>query len=88
VPINPIPTDPVMVDQQRRMTPVYQAFFSSVHNWLGPVGLSGPTTKRPVNAAQNFVYIGEMYFDTTLGKPVWVMQINPTVWVDATGAIV
>jgi hypothetical protein len=86
MPINPIPTDPVMVDRQGRATPVYQAFLSSIHDWLGPVGTSGPTAQRPVNTPQNFLYIGQEYFDTTLGKPVWVKSLQPTVWCDATGA--
>ena len=86
MPINPIPTDPVMVDSQRRVTPVYQAFLSSVHDWLGPVGQSGTTANRPVSTPQNLVYVGQEYFDTTLGKPIWARTVSPVVWVDATGA--
>jgi hypothetical protein len=88
MPINPIPTDPVIVDTKQRLTPVYQAFFSSVHDWLGAVGQSGPTSQRPVSTAQNPVYIGQEYFDTTLGFPVWLKQLNPMVWVNAAGAMV
>ncbi len=87
MPINPIPTDPVIVDQNRRLTQVYQAFLSSVHDWLGPVGMSGSTADRPLNSSRNPLYVGQQYFDTTLGKPVFVLQLNPTVWVDATGAM-
>jgi hypothetical protein len=29
-----------------------------------------------------------MYFDTTLALPVFVKSLNPTVWVNAAGAIV
>lgn len=43
--------------------------------------LKGPTGSRPANAK-----IGQMYFDTTLGKPVW--KKNDTQWVDATGTVV
>lgn len=86
MPLNPIPTDPVLVDTQRRMTPVYQAFFSSIHDWLGPIGMSGSTGDRPINTPRNFLYVGQQYFDTTLGKPIFVASLNPTVWVDATGA--
>lgn len=40
------------------------------------------TANRPTNG----VSVGDWYFDTTLGKPVWVASINPSVaWVDATG---
>jgi hypothetical protein len=88
VPINPIPTTPIIVDETRSLTPLYQAFFSSIHDWLGPVGLSGTTAQRPVNTPQNRLYVGQMYFDASLGVPVFVRSLNPTVWVNAAGAVV
>lgn len=42
--------------------------------------LSGTTAERPATAE-----VGEIYFDTTLGKPIWK---NVSNWVDATGAAV
>lgn len=88
MPLSPVPTDLTIVDRKGRMTPIYQAFFSSIHDWLGPVGLSGTTANRPVNSPRNFLYVGQSYFDTTLGIPIWVKSLNPTVWIDATGAVV
>jgi hypothetical protein len=44
---------------------------------------SGTTANRPTT-----VYVGMPYFDTTLGKMIWVKQVSPTVWVDGTGATV
>lgn len=88
MPINAIPSTPIAVDKEGRLTALWQAFFSSIHDWLGPVGGSGPTAKRPVDASRNQLYISQMFFDTTLGKPIWVKSKNPTVWVDATGASV
>jgi hypothetical protein len=45
---------------------------------------SGTTAQRvPVPSS-----IGFQYFDTTLGKPIWVKSLNPTVWVDAMGTTV
>ena len=41
---------------------------------------AGPTTDRPTGAD---LRPGRMYFDTTLGKPVWYDGAD---WVDATGA--
>ena len=49
-------------------------------DWVQIGGGSGSTANRPNN-----VHIGYMYFDTTLGKPVWW---NGTGWVDATGTTV
>ena len=42
---------------------------------------SGPTAERPVKAVT-----GQMYYDTTLGKPVW--RHASGVWKDAGGATV
>lgn len=41
----------------------------------------GPTSERPVKAIT-----GQMYYDTTLGKPVW--RHASGVWKDAAGATV
>ena len=39
-------------------------------------------TARPTNPE-----IGEMFFDITLGKPIWCKQITPNIiWVDAIGS--
>lgn len=88
MPINSVPTTPVIVDDKRTLLPVYQAWFASIQNWLRPVGSSGITALRPLNTKESFMYVGQAYFDTTLGKPIWVQSLNPTVWVDASGAVV
>jgi hypothetical protein len=44
----------------------------------------GTTAQRPTTVSG----IGQMYFDTTLTKPIWVKSLNPVVWVDATGSTV
>jgi hypothetical protein len=41
---------------------------------------SGPTSARPVPT-----FLGQPYFDTTLGFMVWCSQILPALWVDAAG---
>jgi hypothetical protein len=43
---------------------------------------SGLSTNRPIN-----ITVGTQYFDTTLGKPIW-LKTTPSTWVDATGTIV
>jgi hypothetical protein len=42
---------------------------------------SGPTGSRPSPS-----FVGQGYFDTTLGFMVWVSQITPPTWVNAAGA--
>jgi hypothetical protein len=44
---------------------------------------SGPTTSRPVP-----VFVGQPFFDTTLGYMVWCSQITPSIWADAAGVSV
>lgn len=41
---------------------------------------SGPSTSRPVPG-----FVGQQYFDTTLGYMVWAKQLSPAVWVNAAG---
>lgn len=41
---------------------------------------NGITSLRPTPT-----HIGQVHFDTTLGKPIWCKTINPIAWVDSTG---
>jgi len=50
-------------------------------SWLELTSHSGITTNRPTT-----VLVGRQYFDTTLGKPIWLKSAG--IWVDATGATV
>lgn len=80
-----LPQTNVFTEKGDRMTSVWQAWFGSIQNWLGPQGAVGSTTTRPKVG----IYVGLSYFDTTLGKPVFVQQVSPSiVWVDATGGVV
>lgn len=88
MPINQVPSTNVIVDTSGRLTSLWQAFMASIGTWLGPIGQSGTTTNRPVTSANKPLYVGQPYFDTSLGKPIWVKSLNPTVWSDATGASV
>jgi hypothetical protein len=48
---------------------------------LGGTGVSsGPTVSRPAPS-----FIGQPYFDTTLGFMVWAKQLSSAIWVDAAG---
>ena len=51
---------------------------------LGGIAVtSGPTANRPTPS-----FVGQSYFDTSLGFMVWASQISPATWVDAAGVIV
>lgn len=45
----------------------------------------GDTASRPVWPA---THVGTMYFDETLGIPIWCRSVNPEVWVDSAGTVV
>lgn len=60
------------------------------------VATYGPTANRPVAGNQLYnlkdTNIGYRYFDTDLGKPIYVKEFHPTTavitWVDGAGNIV
>jgi len=54
-----------------------------IKNTLLPKNV-GATASRPTKAP----YVGWQYFDTTLGKPIFVKTLSPVAWVDATGVVV
>jgi hypothetical protein len=83
--INAVPPDNTIADRNGRLTAVWQAFMDSIGLWLGPVGQSGPTANRPADSSRHPLYIGQAFFDTSLGFPVYVKSRNPTVWVDGAG---
>jgi hypothetical protein len=57
----------------------WKEFFSDTFTAIFAMQKSGTTALRPTKG----LYIGLVYFDTTLGNPVWY---SGTAWVDATGA--
>lgn len=77
----PIPQSAIISDGKGNLTAPFQAWFQSIQKWLAPVGQSGTTAQRPTKN----LYIGQSYFDTTLGLSVWVKTLQPTVWVNGAG---
>jgi hypothetical protein len=73
-----------MFDAAGNFTPAWAGWFSQAQQILQDLSSSGSTASRPTNA----LYTGKFYFDTTLGLPIWVKSVNPTVWVNGAGAAV
>lgn len=71
-------------DREGRMHPSWAGWFTSAHQILQDTSASGPTTARPINA----LYVGKPFFDTTLGAPIHVKSVGPTVWVNGIGTVV
>ena len=63
----------------------YQSWFAAIQRWLGPIGQNGTTAARPTKN----LYVGLSYYDTTLGYPVFVHQVSPSIiWHNGAGAAV
>lgn len=70
---------------QRLVSSAWRAWFSKVFKAVKPFGGSGTTANRPTAE----LYEGLMYFDTTLGFPVYVKTVaTPAVWVRYDGTVV
>jgi hypothetical protein len=60
---------------------ILRLYFKTIDNFTQNITIpvSGNTASRPTED----LAVGEVYFDTTLGFPIWWDGTN---WVDATGA--
>lgn len=86
--LGPIPLNAELTAKGGAMSGPWRAWFSALFGIVKPIGVSGTTAERPIAAPNNVLYVSQGYFDTTLGKPIWIKSLNPTVWVDATGGVV
>lgn len=62
-------------------------FFHALEGISNSHTKSGPTSSRPTSSMQ-WRFVGMPYFDTTLGKTVFLKIASTNVWVDGTGAVV
>lgn len=69
-------------DDAGNWTPSWMVWLTRTHRNASSVQFSGPTTERP----DQLLWQGRFYYDTTIGKPIWLHAINPVVWHDAAGA--
>lgn len=78
------PIGPVQ-DKDGNVSPAYQQVFTLWGSFVTAGRQAGATADRPTSG----LWVGRQWFDTTLGYPVWVKQVNPTVvWVNASGIAV
>jgi hypothetical protein len=66
---------------------VLRLYFSQIDTFTQTIAIppSGITADRPTQNVQNPLFVGQFYFDTTLGYPIWW---NGTDWVDSSGTVV
>jgi hypothetical protein len=72
-------------DQQDNLLKILRIYFNSLDGFNQAIAIpdSGTTANRP--NAVNFLLIGQQYFDTTLGIPIFWRGSN---WVNASGTVV
>lgn len=78
---NPVEPDPKTHKQMLRWP--WLAWFNSVYITCFSTQESGVTANRPTTN----LWIGRRYFDTSLGKPVYLKSTGPNVWVDGVGTV-
>ena len=80
-----LPLAPVQYESRyaEQLTNALRLYFNTIDNFTQNVTTpaSGDTSSRPVTS----LLVGQFYFDTDLGIPIWYDGTN---WVDATGATV
>lgn len=79
-----IPSNDRLAEQDGKASRTWGQWLSRTHDIVVSLQQSGPTADRPTKV----LWIGRRYFDTTLGIPVWVQSVKPTVWVNASGSAV
>ncbi len=78
------PSNSQIINGGNYASPAWMQWFARVHGLVNGMQQSGGTVGRPAK----LVWIGLRFFDTDLGKPVYVKSVNPIVWVDAAGGVV
>ena len=79
----PIPTTDYERAYFDEFTKQLRLYFNTIDNFTQSINVPayGATADRPVTDLQ----IGQFYYDTTLGIPIWY---NGTVWKNASGTTV
>jgi hypothetical protein len=78
--INPLPYN-IQNGQAVDAVPI-MANFNQIVNDINAnaVAIAGYGSVRPTPTS-----LGQMFFDATLGQPVWCSSISPVIWVNAAG---
>jgi hypothetical protein len=67
------------------VTAQWLAWFQQLWTYACTIGANGPTAQRPTKG----LFVGQNYFDTTLGYQVTVKFVGPpAVWVNGAGSVV
>jgi hypothetical protein len=76
---------PIVYDQRYidQLNNALRLYFNQIDNFTQNVTVppSGATANRPTERLE----VGQYYFDTTIGRPIWY---NGTNWINAAGTVV
>lgn len=81
----PTSLNPLM-DEAGNIKIEWANFFNVVQAIAQGDSRNGPTASRPTSTMIRWV--GMRFFDTTLGKPVFLKYTSSNVWVDGSGSVV
>lgn len=81
--INNVPQNEDIFTDKKAFKFSWYTWFQQVYTICFAAQQSGTTAQRP----DKLIWIGRRYFDSDLGKPVFVKSANPVVWVDGVGTI-
>ena len=84
LPIAPVEYSQQYVDQLSNALRLYFAQIDNITQAL-TIPDSGTTADRPATTTLIKLQVGQFYFDTTLGLPIWWDGTN---WIDASGTVV
>lgn len=69
-------------DNEKGVNTEWVEWVNQIHRIVQELARSGTTSERPTK-----LYVGQMYFDTTLNRPIWVNAAG-TGWIKADGTAV
>jgi len=79
------PLQQAIIDQKTSMmSREWAVWFTKLWTVSTNINSSGTTADRPTTG----LYIGMTYFDTTIGRPIWLQAANPPAWIRADGVFV
>ena len=84
LPIAPVEYSQQYIDQ---LSNALRLYFGQIDNVTQALIIpdAGITADRPISTSFIKLQIGQLYFDTTIGRPIWW---NGTNWINAAGTIV
>jgi hypothetical protein len=84
-----LPIAPVEYAQQYQdqLSNAFRLYFAQIDNITQALTIpdSGATLDRPIDTGPIKLRVGQFYFDTTLGLPIWW---DGSDWIDAAGNVV